>query len=147
MRSTRGTMKRLFTNGTPLRPLHLLAKNGQPAEWAVQVRTGPLLDLHFLGHRVRCRLEGKQVLGCHVLRKSYQRGNFRIVSCKTMTAVAHDGPGIASRLTAELRTTDYPHLVVGKLYFELLGRPRFAGYFTLRKRGDRRMSPPVRAKK
>jgi hypothetical protein len=140
---------KLFERGTLLEPRHLLGRNGSEAEWTVRMLTGPVLDMKFLGHRKRFWLEGdgpvksRSVVGCNVLGKDKCWGYFKVRkgdSFKPTTIdYSDDSRNGLSRLFAdEVRVTDYAFLVVGKFYVRLLGGKRFVGYFTLRRRGDRR---------
>jgi hypothetical protein len=132
---------KLFREGTVLNPRHFLGKNNGETEWAVSMLTGPVLDLGFLKHRKRFWLEGDRVVGCNVLREDSCWGYFTVEQgdSLTPTTVAYDDArnGPSRLLVDEVRTTDYAFLVIGKFYVKLLGRKRFVGYFTLRRRGDR----------
>jgi len=145
--SRKKKLRKLFERGTVLNPQHLLGRNGSEAEWTVRMLTGPVLDLGFLRHRMRFRLEegvskkARRVLGCNVLREDSCWGNFVVWAgdSSAPTTIDHDvdGNGFSRRLFAEICQTDYAFLIVGRLHVRLLGSEWFVGYFTLRRRGDR----------
>lgn len=134
----------LYASGTLLNPLHLLGRRYSEDEWTVRALTGPVLDLGFLGHRQRFWLvdvKTGSVSGCNVLRGGdYRFGYFTVRRGGTAATVDYsvDGNRATRRLSCELRATSYANLVVGRLYAVVLGARRFVGYFTLRRRGDRR---------
>lgn len=141
-------LRKLFEDSTAVNPLHLLGKNGAEAEWTVRLLTGPVLDMKFFGHYKRFWLEGEslkkgRVVGCNVLGRGHPWGFFSVRKSDSSTTLDYDDGRnrLARRVHCEVRTTDYASLVVGRLYARLSGRPRFIGYFTLRRRGDRRRTP------
>lgn len=138
-------LRKLFDGSSAVVPLHLLGKNGAEAEWTVRLLTGPVLDLGFLRHRLRLWLEGRslkrgRVAGCSVLRDDSRRGYFTVSRGESSTTLdfSDERNGLARRLSAEVRSTSYANLVIGQLYVKLLGKQMSVGYFTLRRRGDRR---------
>ena len=144
----RKKLKKLFEASTPVNPLHLLGKNGAETEWTVRLLTGPVLDMKFLSHHQRFWLEGEtlkkgRVVGCNVLGRGRRWGFFDVRKGDSSTTIDYDDERnrLTKRVHCEVRTTDYASLVVGRLYVRLSGRPRFIGYFTLRRRGDRRRTP------
>ena len=104
---------------------------------------GPFPDLRILSHRKRFWLDGKNVVGCNVLLTDRKWGYFRVRSGKDLercTVIDYDFPvnTFTHRIVDEVRVTDYANLLIGKFCVVLAGRPRRVGWFTLRRRGDRR---------
>jgi hypothetical protein len=138
-------LEKLFDDSIAVNPTHLLGKNGVQAEWTVRLHTGPVLDLGFLRHRLRFWLEGKslkkgRVVGCNVTGGDSRWGYFAVFKGVSGTNLDFDEGRnrLARRIYTELRSTSYAYLVVGRLYVRILGKNRFVGYLTLRRRGDRR---------
>jgi hypothetical protein len=133
-------IEKLFASGTPVNPRHLLGSHDSEAEWTVRMLTGPVLDLGFLRHRKRFWLEDGRVVGCNVLREDSRWGFFTVKKGDSSTSIGYwdDRNGLSRRFHDEVRATNYANLVVGRFYVELFDETWFVGYFTLRRRGDRR---------
>jgi hypothetical protein len=143
-------LRKLFDGSLPAEPLHLLGKNGAEAEWTVRLLTGPVLDLGFRRHRARFWVSDggavlprkkRRVVGCNVTGEDSRWGYFAVFKGGESGTTLDFDEGrnhLTRRISVELRSTSYAYLMVGRLHVRLLGRVRFVGYLTLRRRGDRR---------
>lgn len=135
-------LAKLFERSTIVNPMHLLGKNNAEAEWTVRVLTGPIMDMSVFGHRKRFWLDGKRVVGCNVIGKDCKWGFFTVDKDWGASFTTIDYSDERNRLTKivvdQVRVTDYANLLIGRFCLKIFGKTRFVGYFTLRRRGDRR---------
>jgi hypothetical protein len=127
---------KLFAGGSPVNPLYLLGEQGGPSEWMVRMLTGPVLDLGFLHHRKRFWLRGGRVVGCNILGKDFRWGFFTVEEGDSFTTIDYSDErnDLSHLISDEVRLPDGPeNLVVGSFRLKLFGKPRFVGYFSLRR--------------
>jgi hypothetical protein len=126
-----------FDGGSPVNPLHLLGEGGTSSEWAVSMLTGPVLDLGFLHHRKRFWLKGGRVVGCNVLGKDFRWGFFTVEDGDSSATIDYrdERNGLSRLISDEVRLPGggLENLVAGRFRLWLFGKPRFVGYFSLRR--------------
>jgi hypothetical protein len=139
---TGGELERRFRLGHAPEPTRLLCPDGGPAEWRVDMLTGPIPNMG--GWPLHHRKWFDDLGGCNLLR-GYRWGQFEYHSAVYSRKVDGDGglvlcldydvPEIqfkpTRRIVDYVRTTYDPDVMLGRFHVRWRGRLRFLGYFSL----------------
>jgi hypothetical protein len=117
-------LEEMFRAGKIPGPLDLLGPNGEKAEWAVHMISGPIPDMggNWFRHRKLFVPMGEDVVGCNILFSDYKWGWFKVVESHSLGllidyAVPQNGR-LIKNIRDYVRTTDKPGELLGEFYYD-----------------------------